>query len=190
MPALLALALLSVVPYQPPPAVAKAERTPPPSWAEIKADPILTVLTAPISSRWVIVDDGADLRPDADGKSAAFAAIKPGRYRILVIAGDGEPARVAVIVGAGPGPDGPLPNDDALLRRLQSAFDLDPREASKKTADRLDLVELYRQAADLAERPDLSTVAALVSRIRDAGKLLLVEGLADLRRAIAAELLL
>jgi hypothetical protein len=168
--------------------VGKAERTPAPAWTEIRADPILTVLTAPAAARWVLVDDGADLRPDADGKSAAFAAGKPGRYRILVIAGDGEPARVAVIVGAVPGPDGPPPNDDAFLRRLQTAFDLDSREAAKRTADRLDLVELYRQAADLAERPEVTTVAALVARIREASKLLVVEGLADLRKAIAAEL--
>jgi len=187
MPALYALALMSVLTNQPPPAIGKSERGPPQPWTEIKADPILTILTAPAASRWVLVDDGADLRPDADGKSAAFSAAKPGRYRIVVIAGDGEPARVTVVAGAAPGPDVP-PSDDQFVRKLQAAFDLDLRDAAKKSSDRLDLVELYRQAAELAERPDVGTVAALVGRIRDASKLLVVDGLADLRKAIAAEL--
>ncbi len=187
MPTLLALALLSLVPRQPPVAVGKAERPPQPVWTEIRADPILTVLTAPAASRWVLVDDGADLRPDADGKGASFAASKPGRYRIVVIAGEGEPVRVALVVGANPGPDLP-PLDDPVARRFRAAFDLDLRDPAKKAADLLDLVELYRQAADLADRTDIGSVAALVARLREASKILVVDGLSDLRKAIAVEL--
>ena len=91
IPLLLAAVALGADPM--PATVTKAPAPPPPTWAEIPADPLLTVLQSPTASRWVLIDDGADLRPAADGKSATFAAAQPGRYRLLVLPEQGEPQR-------------------------------------------------------------------------------------------------
>ena len=165
--------------------VGKADRIPVPVWMEIRADPILTVLTAPEKSRWISVDDGCELRPDPDGKSATFAAVGKGRYRILVVTGDAEPVRLVIVVGdLAPKPE----PGDPITKRLQSAFDLDGRDPAKKRLDLAELIELYRQAAAFADRTDVTTIAELIGRIRDAAKSLVPEGLVAVRKAVAEEL--
>lgn len=188
IPLLLAAVALGADPM--PATVTKAPAPPPPTWAEIPADPLLTVLQSPTASRWVLIDDGCDLRPSADGKSATFAASAPGRYRLLVLPEQGEPQRVSVRVGeAPPKPPEPRPvPTDPFVKRLQTEFDKDTREGSKKLADLKDLIELYRQAADLAASAEVVSTGQLVGRVRDASRALGIEGLADLRRAVSVEL--
>ncbi len=165
--------------------VGKADRIPVPIWIEIRVDPILTVLTAPEKSRWILVDDGCELRPDLDGKAATFAAGGKGRYRVLVVTGDAEPVRLILVVGD-PAPK-PEPADP-LSKRLQLAFDLDSRESIKKRLDLAELIELYRQAAAFADRTDVTTIAELIGRIREAAKSLVPEGLVAVRKTVAEEL--
>ena len=49
-------------------------------------------------------------------------------------------------------PKPPVPVDP-LVQRLQLLYDADTREAAKKQTDRLDLIELYKQAATLTKTP-------------------------------------
>lgn len=173
----------------PSPAVTKADKPPAPVWAEIQADPLLTVLQSPAAARWVAVDAGCELRPAADGKSCVFAAAGPGVYRLLVIAGDADPARVAVRVGDLPKPpDPPRPPEPAptseLGRKFQAAFDADPLPRAERLKVLADTVELYRQAAALATATDVATTGQLVARVREAAKALGLDGLAGLRQEI------
>lgn len=177
------------------PAVTKAPAPPPPAWNEMSADPLLTVLQSPDPAKWLAVDEGCDLRPAADGRSATFAAGTPGRYRLVVVPEKGEPVRVCVVVGKPePTPPGPKPPEprpvptDPLVKKLQTEFDKDTRAATAKISDLKDLVELYRQAADLAASADVTSTGQLVTRVRDAARAMGIEGLADLRRAVSVEL--
>ena len=177
--------------------VVKVDPAADPVWNEVTADPIQTTLESPAKSRWVIVTAGCKVTPVDDGKRAVFAAAKAGRYLLVVLPEAGEPVLVAVLVGKvdpPPKPDDPpvpppvpVPVSD-LGKRFQAEFDKDAREAAKKRSDLADLVELYRQAGDLAASADVTTTGQLVARVRDASKALGIEGLADLRRAISVEL--
>lgn len=168
--------------------VVKLEAPPPAEWVTVQADPVLTTLSAPAAAKWVLVDDGpaCELRPSADGKAATFAATSDGHYRVLVISGD-DVFRVKVVKGGGDDDRKPKPTDP-LVKLLQTAFDLDTRTADAKRHDLLDLVELYRQAGMLALDANITTTGQLVVKVRDAAKALGVVGLAEVRKAIGAEL--
>lgn len=176
--------------------VNKGDKLPPAIWTEIPADPILTTLVNPTSAKWISVDDGCELRPASDGKSCVFAAVKAGRYRLIVVPETGDVMRVAIVVGkidppTPPTPPGPTPPPvpaDPLTEKFQAAYGKDSRDAAKKKTDLLDLIELYKQAGELASATDVSTTGQLVSRVRDASKALAIAGLEDLRRAISVEL--
>lgn len=195
---LMTLAFAEPVPPPPPtpvPAfstVEKADRTPAPPWQEIKADAILTVLSAPEKSRWLLIDDGADLVPSADGKTATFGAIAKGRYRVVVVSPTGEAARITVVVVDSPKPppgpvDPPLPTDP-LTAKLQAAYALDKRDSAAKLADLKVLIELFVQAAEFAAAPNILSLAELIVKFREAAKTLGIVGLVELRKASADEL--
>lgn len=184
--------------------VVKLDAPPKPDWQVIQCDPVLTVLQVDKPGTWELVDESpaAALRQtggERQSPTAAFAGTPGQQYRVLVTTPDGV-YRLKLVT---PPPPGPLPADpdkpkpptppppvpvDPLVQRLQLAYDLDPRAADKKSSDRLDLVELYKQAGDLAGRFDVTTTGDLVKRIQDAAKSLGIDGLLDVRRAIAAEL--
>lgn len=177
-------------------AVNKVDETGQSPWVEITADPILTTLASPSPAKWVAVDDGYKLKAAADGKSAVFAAPKSGRYKLVVVPEQGDPIRVSVVVGkvdpVKPDepviPPPPAPVVSELGRKFQVAYALDTRDAAAKASDLADLVELYRQAVELAVDPAVTSTGQLVTRVRDAAKALGITGVADLRRAISAEL--
>lgn len=173
--------------------VVKLDSPPKPEWQVIQADAgITTLAVGDKPAKWVLVDDGADLSPSADGKTAAFAAAADGHYRLIVVA-DGEVHRVKVVKATSPpqpmppGPD-PQPPSDPLVKLLQAAYDADPRQPEPKRKDLLDLAEIYRQAGTLAADPAVATAGQLVARVREAAKALGIVGLADVRKAIGAEL--
>jgi hypothetical protein len=178
--------------------VRKLDAPPRPDWQVIQCDAVLTVLQVEKAGSWELVDESpaAALRPVADGKTAAFAG-PGGQYRVLVTTPDGV-FRLKLIApgppqpmppGPGPAPPAPPPAPvDPLAAKLQAAFALDARAAAAKESDRQDLVELYRQAAELAGKAEVSTTAALVQRIQAASKALGVDGLKEVRVAIATEL--
>lgn len=188
------LATLSIL--QPAASVGKADRPQPAPPMEVKADAILTVLTAPEKSRWKLIDrDGADLVASPDGKTAVFAALAKGRYRVVVITGETD-VDIVVVVGDVPAPTPPkpgpvdpvIPPTDPLTAKLQAAYKLDTRADAAKQVDLKDLVELYKQAAEFASKPDIASLAELVAKVKDAAKALGIEGLVDCRKAIADEL--
>jgi hypothetical protein len=168
-----------------------------PEWVSVQADPVLTTLASDKPAKWILVDDGpaCDLRATTDGKAATFAAKAAGHYRVLVVT-DADVHRVKLVKADPqpmPGPiDPPKPPDpkpvDPLVAKLQAAFDLDQRAGAAKEKDRLDLVELYKQAADLSGKAEVATAADLVARVRDASKSLAIDGLTEVRKVIAGEL--
>lgn len=172
-------------------------------WTEVKADPILTVLVSPTPAKWVLIDDtAAALRPGSDGKTAYFAAQAAGKYRVIVVGGDGEPTRIQITVGDSPAPAPPAPTPpaptppvptppappvDPFVAKLQAAYNLDTRAANLKATDLADLVELYRQGALLAADTSVATTGDLKARVSAAAQKLVVAGLTDLRKAIGTE---
>lgn len=118
----------------------------------------------------------------------------PGTYDVELLAigvTDGvvsiSEARVKVTVGGdGPGPKppepnppGPIPPDppvppeptDPLAKDLAALYRADP--STTKIPDLLLLVELYRQAADLAKSDSVTTLGQLAKQVADAGSTLL-----------------
>lgn len=180
--------------------VRKLDAPPRPDWQVIPCDPVLTVLQVDKPGTWELVDESpaAALRSHADGKAASFAG-PAGQYRVLVTTPDATYRLKLIAAGPpqpmppGPGPTPPPvpppapPPADPLTVKLVAAYQLDTRAAAAKESDRLDLVELYRQAADLAGKAEVATTAGLVARIQAASKALGIDGLVDVRRAIAAE---
>ena len=176
--------------------VVKLDGPPKPQWVDVPADPLITTLSAEKAAKWVLVDDGptADLRPAADGKTAAFAARTPGQYRVLVVAGE-DVHRVRVVVPDAPQPmppdpkpPEPKPPADPLAAKLQAAFDAEalPRE---KRADALkDKIELYKQASALALDPEVTTTGQLLARVRKAADALNTDRLLLVRKVVRAEL--
>ena len=178
------------------PGVDKGTKPTPAAWKELAADKILTVLVSQIPAKWVLVDDAAaEISPSADGKSCIFSASVPGKYRLLAVGADGDPARIVVTVaGTPPGPvppptpPAPPAPVDPLVLKLQAAFLLDTRAADAKATDLADLIELYRQAAILAADPTVMSTGDLKTRVAMASQKLVINGLADLRKILAAEL--
>jgi hypothetical protein len=208
-PAFLALALMASAQAQEPKVIPRAattvggvnkvDRPTAPAWVEIAADPILTTLQAPGVSKWISVDDGCDLRPVGDGQTAVFAAATTGRYRLVVIPADGDPLRVAVTVGivppvpvpptpVPPVPVPPAPPQSELGKKLQAAFDADPRSRAEKAKIVAVKVELYKQAATLAVDPAVTSTGVLLERVKTAAATLNVDGITAMRQVIAAEL--
>lgn len=116
----------------------------------------------------------------------------PGVYDVEVLAigvTDGvvsiSEARVRVTVGGDgpkppePNPPGPIPPvppvppepTDPLAKDLATLYRADP--STTKIPDLLLLVELYRQAADLAKSDSVTTLGQLAKQVADAGQSLL-----------------
>jgi hypothetical protein len=183
--------------------VTKLDSPPRAEWVTITADPVITTLAVAGDkpARWVLVDEGpqVDLRPSPDGKSATFGAVADGQYRVLVVCGE-EVHRLKVVKAAPqpmPGPDNPpkppapVPPPapvDPLVKMLQAGYDADTRQPAAKGTDRLDLVELYKQAGTLALDVNVTTTGQLVGKVKDAAKALGITGLAEMRKTIGAEL--
>lgn len=81
----------------------------------------------------------------------------------------------------------PLPPDpaDPLSTAIRVAYDADA--GPKKAEQAKVLSELYRQAADLANDPNVTTAAQLMNRLRSAAGALSITGLEAVRKLIAAE---
>lgn len=175
-----------------------------PKWTEFKADvgDLITLSLPGMTDKgtWVLVDEGASIKPCGNGKECSFAAKRPGKYRLLVTTAT-ETHRVAVIVGPpqpmppDPKPPEPKPPEpkppepiDAFRRAVQDAYTADTANPVKKQGELLDLVELYTQAVTLAGDKTVMSVGQLVQRLRDATKALGITGLEAVRKLIAAEL--
>lgn len=95
---------------------------------------------------------------------------------------------VGPVVPPGPAPKPPAPPPDpadplAVSLRAAYAADTAPTKADQAKV----LAELYRQAADLAGDPAVTTTAQLMARIRSAASVLKIDGLTAVRKLIAAE---
>lgn len=167
--------------------------------AEVKAAPAEIVTLKPVTNckslRWV-VPDGCSTKPGCDGLELHFSAVE-GRYRVGCYGALGDVASgiawTTVVVGKPPDPKPPAPPappvpTDPLTLKLQAAFTADAGTAAAKAEALADLVELYRQAGDLARDPAVTTTGQLVGRIRAAAAALVIDGLKGVRDGVAQEL--
>ena len=140
---------------------------------------------------WYGPDAGLSVIPPRllrDPRSAVCMAGKPGRYRLVCFTAVGEGGRVTmtgphvctVVVGT-PGPD------DPLAAKLRDAFD---NEASSDRYSQLrKLAELYRQAGDVARRPEVNTAGKLFAVLSKAASELGLGGaLPKVQAAVRSEL--
>ncbi len=152
-------------------------------WVEVKGLPgRLLILQTTSTAKWLPIDDGFDLVPSSDGKSAAFVAPTAGRYRLTVVV-NGEPGRVAVTVGT-PAPPVPPTPPDPVAAAIAAAYSAEPAPDKR---DRVkDLAALYRQAAVLAADPTVTSSGALLARVQAAAKTLVGPDAVKGVRAVAA----
>lgn len=171
-----------------PPQVVEVPQPPASKWAEFKAQPgRLLVLSAGATAKWVVIDDGCDLVPVADGKTATFSAPAAGRYRVVCVVGP-EPVRCVVIVGTppepdpGPGPKPPAP--DALVADIKAAFTAD----GGKLADLQSLSALYTLMVSECASAEYATAADLNARYVAARDTMLKGALPTVRKRCGQEI--
>lgn len=172
-----------------PPQVVEVPVPPASKWTEFKAAPgRQLVLSAGALAKWVVIDDGCDLVPTADGKTATFSAPGAGRYRVVCVVG-AEPVRCLVIVGTppepGPGPNpGPTPPIDTLVADIKAAFTAD----AGKLADLQSLAALYTLMVGECADMTYATAADLNARYVAARDTMLRGALPGVRRRCGQEL--
>lgn len=151
--------------------------------------------------RWYSPDRGLQLFPVEllkDSKTAVVTATAPGRYRLVAWTAKGDvpsdPAVCVVVIGEpgpepGPGPTPPVPPvpPDPLTKTLQAAYD---RETdAKKTELKASLAALYRQGAEVASKPEITTWGQLFNVMKSAATTLGVSGkLPVVQEAVATDL--
>jgi hypothetical protein len=162
--------------------------------AEVKARPGRLVKLAAESDgklvRWASASEDADLIPFPDGRQAIFSAAQPGRYRVLAWTAVGDvpsEAAVCTVVVDGPTPPPPPSPNDPLAEALRAAYAADP--SPQKSAHRVSLAALYRQAATTCRDPDVKTAGNLFGVLKSAtAKLVPDDALTALRQRVAEEL--
>lgn len=108
-------------------------------WKELSATVgrITTLTAGGKTVRWELIDeDGADLVPAADGKTAAFTASKAGTFRVLAYRGLVAAARIKMVATGAPAPPpGPVPLT-AFQTKIKAALAMDkaPADAVAKYA--------------------------------------------------------
>lgn len=185
---LLLLFLLPLTVRAEPPKVVPVPPPAPDSWHQLKGAEIgkLFVLSAEPASKWRLETPGAELRVFDNGKSGVFLATAPGVYRLTVTGPAGDTSQNEIAVG-GPGPK-PEPTD-ALKEKMKAAFDSDKGEGATKQEAAKDLAELYRQAAALALKPEITTASDLLKRAKDAATVLIgADQLLAVRKVVSQEL--
>lgn len=146
------------------------------------------LLSAGVKSEWALIDTGPTLRVSADGMTATIRSEVPGTFRLLVIPDGGRPQFRTVPIGGNPNPPLP-PGPNPLRDRLRAAFDTDAKTDPAARDEARDLAALYRQAAILAESPDVPTSGELLRRVREAASVLIgPNAMPTLRKAVALEL--
>lgn len=124
--------------------------------------------------------------------------LREGRYKFTAVGAskEGEQTRVDFVVVVGnvpPGPDpgpGPQPPDpptptDPLTKALQAAYDKETD--ADKAKHRASLAALYRQAAEIAAKPEIATWGQLFAVMKSAAGTLGVSGKLPLFQAAVAE---
>lgn len=188
---LLAFLLASSALAQPPEVVIVPPGPPVPAvkWVPVSGEAKVSsdiVLSAGVKSEWALIDTGPTLRVSADGMTATIRSEVPGTFRLLVIPDNGRPQFRTITIG-GPGPLPPGPNP--LRDRLRVAFDTDAKTDPAARDEARDLAALYKQAALLAESPDVPTSGELLRRVREAASVLIgPNAMPTLRKAVALEL--
>lgn len=178
-----------------PPQVVEVPVPPASKWTEFKAAPgRQLILSAGALAKWVVIDDGCDLVPTTDGKTATFSAPGAGRYRVVCVVG-AEPVRCLVIVGTppepgpGPGPGpGPTPPTDTLVVDIKAAFATDGGDK----ADLRDLAALYKLMVKECGKADYATPEQLNRIYLESRKNLLEENgvikLPEVRKRCSVEI--
>lgn len=187
MRTVLLLLLLTATPaWAAPPEVSPVPAPPAAAWTELRVPAgEVVVLSAAPASEW-----DADPVPHTfeAGKYAVFLLQKGESRKVVVTGPDKGRTRLVLVAGDGPGPVPPKPPPaDPLADRLRAAFAADAD--AKKAEHAKDLAELYRQAATLAGKAELTTSGELLARVRAASSALVgADALKAVRKEVAAEL--
>jgi hypothetical protein len=136
--------------------------------AEVNAAPgraVVLKATSPGKQiRWLLPSSDADLVPFPDGKTAVFAAPKPGRYSVYAwtAAGDvpGEAARCVVVVGE----PVPVPPENRFERDLLAAYAAEP--AADKALHAKALAAAYREIEQLLRGGAGTTPGDVAAKLR------------------------
>jgi hypothetical protein len=159
--------------------------------AEIQAVPgraVLLKATSPGKQiRWLLPTAEADLIPFPDGKTAVFAAPKPGRYAVYAwtAAGDvpGEAARCVVVVGE----VAPVPPENKFERDLLLAYAAEP--SADKPLHAKALAAAYREIEQFLQTGAGMTADAIAIKLRAAVEARLgADALRAVRGKLAEEL--
>lgn len=153
------------------------------------------------AARWRIMPGKDVQRASSQPRGVLEFVAPPGSYEIELetISGSVEAglefksayATVTIEGPTPPNPPGPGPNPptppgplDPFATELRALYLAD--SSATKQADLMLLVELYRQAAELAKSPDVTTLSGLAQRVAGAGASLLPrERMTAMRRRIA-----
>ena len=153
-----------------PPAVEAGKPPEPAKPVEVRAAGRSARLTSPTACRWWAVSELVEVVPFPDGKTC-------------------------VVMPPGPPPPGPTPPvppapppADPFAAKVRAAYTADPAGPAEKRGEAVLLAELYRQAADLAGKPEIATGGQLVEQVKKAADALRVTGLVAVRNVVAAEL--
>lgn len=172
-----------------PPQVVEVPVPPASKWTEFKCQPgRQLILSAGAAAKWVVIDDGCDLVPTADGKTATFSAPGAGRYRVVCVVG-AEPVRCLVVVGSpepgpNPKPPEPTPPTDTLVADIKAAFTAD----AGKLADLQSLAALYTLMVGECADTTYATAADLNARYVAARDTMLRGALPGVRKRCGQEL--
>lgn len=169
-------------PPEPPPAVVLPAEVPAAAWRIV----VLKATAPGKQIRWLNPSADADLVPFPDGKTAVFAATKPGRYAVFAwtAAGDvpGEAAKCVIVVAGDVAPPA-----DKFERDLLAAYATETA-ADKAQAAKL-LAAAYREAEQAATGGVGATAGDLAGRLKQSVEAKLpATALTAVRGRIAAEL--
>lgn len=189
-----------------PPAVEAGKPPEPAKPVEVRAAGRSARLTSPTACRWWAVSELVEVVPFPDGKTCVVMPPGTGRWRVIAYTALGDqasaPTVIDVVVGTdpqpmppGPPPPGPTPPvppapppADPFAAKVRAAYTADPAGPAEKRGEAVLLAELYRQAADLAGKPEIATGGQLVEQVKKAADALRVTGLVAVRNVVAAEL--
>lgn len=150
---------------------------------------VLLSLSAPpvLSADPTTIDDliaKVEAARKAKAEAAAAEKLAVDALRAAVKTLNDRVAALGLDLPSPPDPK-PIPPADPLAVAIRAAYTADT--GAGKTEQLRDLAELYKQAADLAQVPTVTTTGQLMDRIRAAASALGIDGLLACRKLIAAE---
>jgi hypothetical protein len=154
-------------------------------WQEVRVEKgKLIVLSAEPKSKWIVAEENPlDLVVAEEGKQAFFTSKAEGRFKLVVVAPNGEAAKVILFVVGG---EPPVPPDE-LKKRLSDALAADT--GIDKVEQAKDLAVLYEKLAELTKDKSYTKASELLTKAREVANTLIgVDSLVGIRTVVKEEL--